>query len=438
MGSKRAEKAEAAAVAAAAAVSSSPPPTSTKAKKEKSSKKRKATALTTTEDLETNDAPNNTTSSPPAEPNTTDDQETEPPSKKRKSSVEEIEVDITLPEPPSKKALRRLKKGKPLPPSRSGAETTPEPEAKKDKKAEVEKRSEHGVWIGNLPWSVSKDVLRKFLVDYSDLTEELITRVHMPGPDDKKSANKVEERKFGKPVHNKGFAYVDFSTPEAIELAIELSEQLLSGRRVLIKNAKSFEGRPKKTKEETRAEGKPPSKKIFIGNLSFDVTEESLREHFERCGPIETLKVAQFEDSGKCKGYAWVTFEDIESAQHAVKGFVHIREEETDVSESESEIDSDDEIVMPAPKKIKMRKQWVNEINGRRMRMEFAEDAQVRYKKRYGKEGTKRAQDGTAETGGEDAKPATYVPKAISYDLPYGGPRLTGGIVEGTGKKTTF
>lgn len=67
--------------------------------------------------------------------------------------------------------------------------------------------------------------------------------------------------------------------------------------------------------------------------------------------------------------------------------------------------------------------------------MEFAEDAQVRYKKRYGKEGTKRAADGDGAAATEGAIP---VAKKIDYDLPYGSARLTGGIVEGTGKKTTF
>lgn len=418
-------------------LATSPPPLSSKPKKDKSSHKRKAATLATDGDKAKPIIASHS-SIPVVEESTA-----EPPSKKRKAAVEEIEVDITAPEPPSKKALRRLKKGKPLPPSKSGAETTPEPEAKQDKKTEVEKRSEHGVWIGNLPWSVSKDDLRKFLVEYSDLTQEVITRVHMPGPDDKKSANKVEERKFGKPVHNKGFAYVDFSTPEAVGLAIELSEQLLSGRRVLIKNNKSFEGRPQKTKEETRNEGKPPSKKVFLGNLSFDTTEESLREHFEKCGPIESVKVAAFEDSGKCKGYAWIVFEELEAAQHAVRGFVRIEEEDSDVSESESDVGSDIGFSKIKPKKTKMRKWWVNKIKGRPLRMEFAEDAQVRYKKRYGKEGTKNSIASAVESSSEEAKenhePFKPVPiKRATYDLPYGGPQLTGGIVESTGKKTKF
>ena len=414
-------------------------------KKEKSSKKRKAGAL----DEPTEVAPEPTTSTVQTaaqSPKSDDEASLESPSKKRKASVEQIEVDINAPEPPSKKALRRLKKGKPLPPSKSGAESTPEPEPKKEKKAEVEKRSEHGVWIGNLPWSASKDDLRKFLVEYSDITPEMITRVHMPSPNDAKSANKVEEKKFGKVVHNKGFAYVDFSSAKAVEKAVELSEQLLSGRRLLIKNHNSFEGRPQKTKEESRNESKPPSKRIFLGNLSFDVTEEILKDHFEKCGAIESIKVATFEDSGKCKGYAWIIFEGLDAAQSAVRGFVRIEEEVSNASESEDDEESD-EGKASRPKKTKTRKWWVNKIKGRPLRMEFAEGAEVRYKKRYGKDGTKNGNVGAAAASGEEVKenriPVAKVvyrqpTKGVEYDRPYGAPHLTGGIVKSEGKKVTF
>jgi RNA recognition motif-containing protein len=422
-----------------------------KSKKDKSSKKRKAESLDEAPqqsvklaDVSTPDDGPILVSLPASEPTSPAVEETpeHPPSKKRKTSVEEIEVDITAPEPPSKKALRRLKKGKPLPPSKSGAESTPEPEVKQVKKSEVEKRSEHGIWIGNLPFHVSKEDLRKFLVEYSDITEETITRIHMPGPNDGKPANKVEEKKkFVKVVNNKGYAYVDFSTAEAVGQAVELSEQLLSGRRVLIKDNKSFEGRPQKTKEESRNDGKPPSTRVFLGNLSFDTTEESLKEHFDKCGAIASVKVATFEDSGKCKGYAWIVFEELEGAENAVRGFVRIEEEVTDASESDSEDEgSDSEVVSKLkPKKTKTRKWWVNKIKGRPLRMEFAEDAQVRYKKRYGKEGTKNkpsdAPEGTLEVVREEVKEAA--PKKVDYRQPYAA-RLTGGIVESKGKKVTF
>lgn len=417
-----------------------------KVKKEKSSKKRKSEALsdrpkkvkksTTVQSV--------TSSSPPPNPLITDENpapdtameedqlQEERPTKKRKASIEEIEVDITKPEPPSKKGLRLLKKGKPLPPSKSGADPSPEEVAAKEKK-EAEKRSEHAVWIGNLAWSVSKDALRKFFTEYSDITDEQITRIHMPSPQDSKSANKVQENKFNQ-VNNKGFAYVDFSTAKAVEQAIELSEQLLGGRKVLIKNHKSFEGRPEKTKEETRAQGKPPNKRVFIGNLSFDTTQEILQEHFERCGPIATVFVATFEDSGKCKGYAWVTFEELEAAESAVRGYVMIKEEIED-DESEDESDAGSEVAAKV-RATKTRKWWLNKLKGRPMKLEFAEDAQVRYKKRYGKDGTKNKEGGngmaTTDVGASRvSKPAPEYRQAYA-------PRLTGGIIASEGKKTTF
>lgn len=441
-----------------------------KEKKEKLSKKRKAAEVT--EDAASNDPSLSKSTKEASTPPTSTSGSPEPPTKKHKKAnadVAEIEVDVTLPEPPSKKALRRLKKGKPLPPSKSGAEPDASSKPEKEKK-EVEKRSEYGVWIGNLPFFVSKDDLKKFLVEYSDIEADTITRIHMKGPDDKKSANKIETKRVGKVQHNTGFAYVDFSTALAVAQAIELSEQLLSGRRVLIKDAKSFAGRPEKTKEEQRQDGKPPSKKIFVGNLAYDNTEDSLTAHFEKCGEVESVKVATFEDSGKCKGYAWVVFAELEGARNAVKGFVMIADEEEEEEEDEENADSasnDDDNdenspsasdsdtestpesksttkpskTKPTPTtRPKLRKWWVNKIKGRPLRMEYAEDAQVRYKKRYGgKEGgTKRR----VEDGDADSNVKEYVPREKKgeqeYMLPHAGPRLTGGIVESTGKKITF
>lgn len=408
-----------------------------KPKKEKSSKKRKAEALAEVEVSVSETLSPEQEDLPVSEDEKDEKSDSEgpenPPSKKRKViDAEEIEVDITAPEPPSKKALRALKKGKPLPPSKSGAENTPEPEEKKAKKTEVEKRSEHGVWIGNLAFHTSKEDLRTFLVEKSDLIEEMVTRIHMPGPNDNKSANKVPTNKR-RVDHNKGFAYVDFSTAEGVAYALELSEELLSGRRVLIKDNKSFEGRPDKTKEEQRKEGKPPSKRVFIGNLSFDVTEESLTEHFFKCGPVESIKVATFEDSGKCKGYAWIVFEELSAAESAVRGYVMVEDEVSDVSDSES--DSEDK----PRKKGKMRKHWVNKIKGRPLRMEFAEDAQVRYKKRYGKDGTKNP--GSVNPNSRDDNPPREKEAPAKVEVEYRNsyaPRLTGGIVESKGAKTKF
>ena len=120
---------------------------------------------------------------------------------------------------------------------------------------------------------------------------------------------------------------------------------------------------------------------------------------------------------------------------------MRIAEEDLD-DESEAGSDSDGEIKSKTPKMIK---KWVNNINKRPLKIEFAEDAQVRYKKRYGKDGTKNAAEGGGEVNGNEngeeggLHPEPLKPRSIvAYDLPYGGPQLTGGIVKGTGKKTKF
>src|SRR5947207_2378656 len=129
-------------------------------------------------------------------------------SKKRKREdrpLEEIEIDISAPEPHSKKALRRAKKGKSLTQPKNIPATTYNEAARKHGKSP--KRSIYGIWIGNLPWTATKVDIRKFLIENSKITEEMITRVHMPSPE---SFAKDGETKKRPKANNKGFAYVDF------------------------------------------------------------------------------------------------------------------------------------------------------------------------------------------------------------------------------------
>ncbi|KAI4251886.1 MAG: hypothetical protein LQ352_004592 [Teloschistes flavicans] len=409
-------------------------------------------------------------------------------SKKRKRPTEpseELEIDINAPEPPSKKALRKAKKGKLIAGANSITQkTAPSSEASPNNEdlgftaqvagvtngeaATPNKRSRYGIWIGNLLFTTTKTDLRTFLISNTKILDTTITRIHMPAPSDASSS-----RQKIKP-QNKGFAYVDFSNPEALAEALSLGETLLAGRKVLIKDAKNFEGRPEKKSDDVDAKssavgkvksGKPPSKRVFIGNLSFDTEKEDLEEHFAQCGEVLDVHVATFQDSGKCKGFAWVTFAKVEAAEAAERGWV--KKEPDGVDEKEHVINQDDKADPATSKKSKReprhRKYYVNKFNGRPLRMEFAEDASVRYKKRFGKDANINT-----KTNGEVLEPeapveAPAAEKAESNFTPRGierrserapkkkdarnikpgaalaaAPRLTGGIVAGEGKKTTF
>ena len=47
-------------------------------------------------------------------------------------------------------------------------------------------------------------------------------------------------------------------------------------------------------------------KKIYVGNLDFSATEESLRSLFEPYGKVESVHLATDHDSGRSRGFAFV------------------------------------------------------------------------------------------------------------------------------------
>jgi RNA recognition motif-containing protein len=64
--------------------------------------------------------------------------------------------------------------------------------------------------------------------------------------------------------------------------------------------------------------GSTKSASLFIGGLSFDTDENSLRDAFSEYGPIDRVRIAKDRDSGKSKGFGYVDYLDAESAEKAV------------------------------------------------------------------------------------------------------------------------
>jgi len=55
------------------------------------------------------------------------------------------------------------------------------------------------------------------------------------------------------------------------------------------------------------------SKKVFVGNLSFQTTEDEMRTAFERFGAVESVRIITDRDSGRSKGFGFVRRECGES-----------------------------------------------------------------------------------------------------------------------------
>jgi cold-inducible RNA-binding protein len=59
------------------------------------------------------------------------------------------------------------------------------------------------------------------------------------------------------------------------------------------------------------------SKKIFVGNLSFQTTENDITDAFAHCGAVEAVSIITDRDTGRSKGFGFVTMSD-EDAEKAI------------------------------------------------------------------------------------------------------------------------
>jgi RNA recognition motif-containing protein len=61
-------------------------------------------------------------------------------------------------------------------------------------------------------------------------------------------------------------------------------------------------------------------KKIFVGGLSWNTNDDTLRQAFERFGNVDEAKVIQDRETSRSRGFGFVTFSDNDGAQKAISG----------------------------------------------------------------------------------------------------------------------
>ncbi len=62
-------------------------------------------------------------------------------------------------------------------------------------------------------------------------------------------------------------------------------------------------------------------KKLFVGNLSFQTTEDSLVNLFSECGKVESCKIITDRESGRSKGFCFIEMGTDEEATAAIAKF---------------------------------------------------------------------------------------------------------------------
>ncbi len=60
--------------------------------------------------------------------------------------------------------------------------------------------------------------------------------------------------------------------------------------------------------------------KMYVGNLSYDATDTEIRELFEAHGPVSDVFIVKDRESGRPRGFAFVTMETPEGMNAAIEG----------------------------------------------------------------------------------------------------------------------
>lgn len=112
---------------------------------------------------------------------------------------------------------------------------------------------------------------------------------------------------------SKGYGFVHYETEEAAETAIEkVDGKMLKDKIVYVGKFK----RKAEREEDVTSEKKYTN--IFVKNLDESVTEDDMKEQFGGFGEITSLALMSNEE-GKSKGFAFINFQDMETAKKAVE-----------------------------------------------------------------------------------------------------------------------
>uniref|UniRef100_A0A8C5PC77 RRM domain-containing protein n=1 Tax=Leptobrachium leishanense TaxID=445787 RepID=A0A8C5PC77_9ANUR len=149
---------------------------------------------------------------------------------------------------------------------------------------EREREQYRKLFIGGLSFETTEESLRKYYEQWGKLTDCVVMR----DPASKRS---------------RGFGFVTFSCMNEVDCAMSARPHTIDGRVVEPKRAVARE-------ESSKPGAHVTVKKLFVGGIKEDTDEHHLRDYFEEYGKIESIEIIADKQSGKKRGFGFVTFDD--------------------------------------------------------------------------------------------------------------------------------
>ncbi|XP_076878061.1 heterogeneous nuclear ribonucleoprotein A/Ba [Brachyhypopomus gauderio] len=184
------------------------------------------------------------------------------------------------------------------------------------------------MFVGGLSWDTSKKDLKDYFSKFGEVTDCTIKMDPNTG-------------------RSRGFGFILFKDSSSVEKVLAQKEHRLDGRQIDPKKAMAMK--------------KEPVKKIFVGGLNPETTEEKIREYFGAFGEIETIELPMDPKTNKRRGFVFITFKEEEPVKKVLEKKYHNVSGTKDSNGKEGLC----EIKIAQPKEVYQQQQYGGRYGGR-------------------------------------------------------------------------
>eukprot|EP00271_Cylindrocystis_brebissonii_P016114 TRINITY_DN3931_c0_g1_i1.p1 TRINITY_DN3931_c0_g1~~TRINITY_DN3931_c0_g1_i1.p1 ORF type:complete len:267 (+),score=57.27 TRINITY_DN3931_c0_g1_i1:113-913(+) len=158
------------------------------------------------------------------------------------------------------------------------------------------------LYIGNLPFNVDSETLAGVFSSVAEVDQ----------------VDVIYDRETGR---SRGFGFVTMSTTEGAEAAIQRLDGSELGGRMLKVNFPAAKGERPLRQDRPRPSGGSAGagNKLYVGNLSWGMDDYGLADLFAEFGQVMEAKVVLDRETGKSRGFGFVTFNSPTEGSEAVR-----------------------------------------------------------------------------------------------------------------------
>ncbi|KAJ8753960.1 hypothetical protein K2173_001858 [Erythroxylum novogranatense] len=157
------------------------------------------------------------------------------------------------------------------------------------------------LFVGNLPFSVDSSQLADLFSNAG--TVEMVEVIY----------DKITGR-------SRGFGFVTMSTPEEVEAAAQqFNGYELEGRALRVNSGPPPQRESSFSRGPRTGGGFDAGNRVYVGNLSWGVDNLALENLFSEQGKVVEAKVVYDRDSGRSRGFGFVTYSSAEEVNSAIE-----------------------------------------------------------------------------------------------------------------------